>query len=129
MSDQHLHKAEHLASLPTEWPIDLRPAIQKQLAARPHKVVVLDDDPTGTQTVHDIPVLTEWSVAALEAERYRRSHSHRQRPVLNRKFLRKERASEGSNAHRCDSLRVLLAILDQQRQEKNGTLIVFELVH
>ena len=23
-------------------------------------LVVLDDDPTGTQTVHDIEVLTEW---------------------------------------------------------------------
>lgn len=31
-------------------------------------VIVLDDDPTGTQTVHDIPVLTEWSVAAISAE-------------------------------------------------------------
>ena len=34
------------------------------LAARRAKidaVIVLDDDPTGTQTVHDIPVLTEWS--------------------------------------------------------------------
>lgn len=34
----------------------------------PAKVVVLDDDPTGTQTVHGIPVLTEWSVSALAAE-------------------------------------------------------------
>ncbi|HVU24299.1 MAG TPA: four-carbon acid sugar kinase family protein [Opitutus sp.] len=32
------------------------------------KVVVLDDDPTGTQTVHDVPVLTEWSVDALATE-------------------------------------------------------------
>lgn len=32
------------------------------------KIVVLDDDPTGTQTVHDIPVLTEWSVPSLVAE-------------------------------------------------------------
>jgi uncharacterized protein YgbK (DUF1537 family) len=31
-------------------------------------VVVLDDDPTGTQTVHGIPVLTEWSVDTLHAE-------------------------------------------------------------
>lgn len=31
------------------------------------KVVVLDDDPTGTQTVHGIPVLTTWDSAALEA--------------------------------------------------------------
>jgi uncharacterized protein YgbK (DUF1537 family) len=29
------------------------------------KVVVLDDDPTGTQTVHGVPVLTEWSVETL----------------------------------------------------------------
>jgi uncharacterized protein YgbK (DUF1537 family) len=31
------------------------------------KVVVLDDDPTGTQTVHGIDVLTEWSETALAA--------------------------------------------------------------
>lgn len=31
-------------------------------------IIVLDDDPTGTQTVHDIPVLTEWSEAAIGAE-------------------------------------------------------------
>lgn len=29
------------------------------------KVVILDDDPTGTQTVRDIPVLTEWSVDSI----------------------------------------------------------------
>jgi uncharacterized protein YgbK (DUF1537 family) len=68
MSEEPASRAERLASLPAEWPTDLRPAIQRQLAARPHKVVVLDDDPTGTQTVHGIPVLTEWSSAALEAE-------------------------------------------------------------
>jgi uncharacterized protein YgbK (DUF1537 family) len=28
-------------------------------------VLALDDDPTGTQTVRDVPVLTRWSVAAL----------------------------------------------------------------
>lgn len=32
------------------------------------KLVVLDDDPTGTQTVHGIPVLTEWSESSLRAE-------------------------------------------------------------
>jgi uncharacterized protein YgbK (DUF1537 family) len=68
MSEKPLHKAELFAALPAEWPDDLRPAIQRQLAARPHTVVVLDDDPTGTQTVHGIPVLTEWSAKALAAE-------------------------------------------------------------
>jgi len=32
------------------------------------KIVVLDDDPTGTQTVHGIPVLTRWDTDALVAE-------------------------------------------------------------
>ncbi len=32
------------------------------------KLVVLDDDPTGTQTVHGVPVLTSWEPAALRAE-------------------------------------------------------------
>lgn len=31
-------------------------------------LVVLDDDPTGTQTVHDVPVLTGWTVDALAQE-------------------------------------------------------------
>jgi uncharacterized protein YgbK (DUF1537 family) len=31
-------------------------------------VVVLDDDPTGTQTMHDVPVLTTWPVDLLRAE-------------------------------------------------------------
>lgn len=31
-------------------------------------IIVLDDDPTGTQTVHDVPVLTDWSEAALVQE-------------------------------------------------------------
>jgi uncharacterized protein YgbK (DUF1537 family) len=68
MTEQPVRKAEHLAALPDEWPADLRPVIQQRLAAHPHKVVVLDDDPTGTQTVHDVPVLTEWSIESLAAE-------------------------------------------------------------
>ena len=31
-------------------------------------VIILDDDPTGTQTVFDIPVLTTWSLEAISAE-------------------------------------------------------------
>lgn len=63
-----LSKAETFAALPPPWSVDPMPAIREHLAARPAKVVVLDDDPTGTQTVHDIPVLTEWSEASLRAE-------------------------------------------------------------
>src|SRR5439155_8273931 len=56
------------ASLPPEWPADLMPAIQRLVVASGVKVVVLDDDPTGTQNVHDVPVLTEWSVESLRRE-------------------------------------------------------------
>ncbi len=31
-------------------------------------IIVLDDDPTGTQTVHSVPVITEWSVEAISGE-------------------------------------------------------------
>ncbi len=30
-----------------------------------HTFVVLDDDPTGTQTMHDVPVVTTWSIEPL----------------------------------------------------------------
>jgi hypothetical protein len=32
------------------------------------KVFVLDDDPTGTQTVHGVPVLAAWDVETLVRE-------------------------------------------------------------
>ena len=53
---------------PPEWPEDLLPAIAERVKASARKVVVLDDDPTGTQTVHGIPVLTDWAVSALKVE-------------------------------------------------------------
>lgn len=30
------------------------------------KIIVLDDDPTGTQTVHDVPVFTDWTEETME---------------------------------------------------------------
>jgi uncharacterized protein YgbK (DUF1537 family) len=65
-----------------EWPeavvevsrLDALPAARHELAevrrlhdATARKIVVLDDDPTGTQTVHGIDVLTGWSEPALTA--------------------------------------------------------------
>jgi uncharacterized protein YgbK (DUF1537 family) len=61
-------KTDQLASLPPEWPEDLLPDIQARIAASGRKIVVLDDDPTGTQTVHDVPVLTTWSEEAIAQE-------------------------------------------------------------
>jgi uncharacterized protein YgbK (DUF1537 family) len=58
--------ADLFAALPPEWPAaDLRARIRQAAIASGRKVVVLDDDPTGTQTVHSLPVLTEWTLQVL----------------------------------------------------------------
>ena len=56
-----VRKDELLNSLPPGWSVDLFPAIQTAVQSSGVKVFVLDDDPTGTQTVQYVPVLTEWS--------------------------------------------------------------------
>jgi uncharacterized protein YgbK (DUF1537 family) len=53
------------SALPTPWESELLPQIRGELEASMRKVVILDDDPTGTQTVHGIPVLTDWNVSQL----------------------------------------------------------------
>ena len=39
--------------------------IRARVEAEGRRVAVLDDDPTGTQTVHGVPVLTTWEVEDL----------------------------------------------------------------
>jgi hypothetical protein len=57
---------EYLASLPPElWIPGALEKIRSRVAERERRIVVLDDDPTGTQTVHGVPVLTTWSVEDL----------------------------------------------------------------
>eukprot|EP01018_Ginkgo_biloba_P005638 Gb_23164 [translate_table: standard] len=61
-----LSKEETLRSLPSEWPEDPIQEIHRLENQGVSKVlVVLDDDPTGTQTVHGVTVLTEWSIESL----------------------------------------------------------------
>lgn len=55
-----LKKESVLQSLPSEWPLDPTEDIQRLTRGISKTLVVLDDDPTGTQTVHDVEVLTEW---------------------------------------------------------------------
>jgi len=57
-----------IANLPPDWSKDPLPGIQEYLRKNLKKLVVIDDDPTGSQTVYNIPVLTEWGVEALCAE-------------------------------------------------------------
>jgi uncharacterized protein YgbK (DUF1537 family) len=68
LKSKAINKEDLFRDLPPEWPDDLLSLIREQVGASQRKVVVLDDDPTGTQTVHNTPVLTEWSVEALESE-------------------------------------------------------------
>ncbi len=63
-----LVKSATFAALPPVWPEELQPRVQAAARASERTLVVLDDDPTGTQTVHDVPVVTRWDVATLRAE-------------------------------------------------------------
>ncbi|OAA59177.1 hypothetical protein SPI_06379 [Niveomyces insectorum RCEF 264] len=68
-----LDLAATLAALPPLGPAaaGYRAAIRDLLRERKNTLpvlVVLDDDPTGTQTCHDIAVLTVWDVPTLTAE-------------------------------------------------------------
>ncbi|NPV08872.1 MAG: hypothetical protein HPY83_13040 [Anaerolineae bacterium] len=69
--DRHspLRASDAFAALPPPWTDgDLRLDIRRCLEASGTAVVVVDDDPTGTQTVHDVPVLTTWGPAELGRE-------------------------------------------------------------
>lgn len=57
-----------LAGLPPIWNGEPLLEIRRHLRTDPVKLIVLDDDPTGTQTVEDIPVVTRWDEATLTAE-------------------------------------------------------------
>jgi uncharacterized protein YgbK (DUF1537 family) len=60
-----MNESELLASYPPEVEI---PAgeVAASVAASGRTLVVLDDDPTGTQSVSDLPVLTRWASADFE---------------------------------------------------------------
>ncbi|XP_059643268.1 uncharacterized protein LOC132285119 [Cornus florida] len=60
-----LRKELAFQSLPSEWPLDPIEDICKLDQNSSKTLIVLDDDPTGTQTVHDVEVLTEWNIEPL----------------------------------------------------------------
>ena len=39
--------------------------LAKEIEESPAKIIVLDDDPTGVQTVHDISVYTDWDADSI----------------------------------------------------------------
>ncbi|MDO5439482.1 MAG: four-carbon acid sugar kinase family protein [Erysipelotrichaceae bacterium] len=59
-------KAEILKSFPAVDETKVDALLNEEIALNNVKIVVLDDDPTGVQTVHDISVYTGWDVESLK---------------------------------------------------------------
>ncbi len=59
---------ETIQSLPSEYPEQLTEKNRKAFLDSGLTIIVLDDDPTGTQTIYDVPVLTTWGEKEIEAE-------------------------------------------------------------
>lgn len=57
-----------LSSLPPAPQQDFLPLIRKGFLKSRRTIVVLDDDPTGTQTCYDVVVVTSWGVPVLVRE-------------------------------------------------------------
>ncbi|WP_337520950.1 four-carbon acid sugar kinase family protein [Mitsuokella jalaludinii] len=55
-----------LDTFPTLKFPDLQERLLVEATHDNHKIVVLDDDPTGVQTLHDVSVFTNWSESAIE---------------------------------------------------------------
>ena len=54
-------------SIPPRKPGSADLALEIALSRQNNKIIVLDDDPTGTQTVHDIPVFTSYDEQSVKA--------------------------------------------------------------
>ncbi|PYH96686.1 hypothetical protein BO71DRAFT_448429 [Aspergillus ellipticus CBS 707.79] len=64
-----LARQSTISQLPPEYPADAQDQISELLSTSSlSRLVVLDDDPTGTQTCHDISVLTVWDIPTLTQE-------------------------------------------------------------
>lgn len=59
---------EIIESLPPEWPQNLYGWIENLNQQLKTITIILDDDPTGNQTVHDIPILTDWNTETIKNE-------------------------------------------------------------
>lgn len=65
MQEKPISKAETLGGLPPYDMASVNAALFSAMADSNKKIIVLDDDPTGVQTVHDIYVNTDWSVDSI----------------------------------------------------------------
>lgn len=59
---------QKMSQLPPEYPQEMLSSVREEFIKSGKSVVVLDDDPTGTQTCYDVVVLTSWRVALIAEE-------------------------------------------------------------
>ena len=64
---EQIRSADVLANFPQvdEEKLNALAPLAAEAAASNRKIIVLDDDPTGVQTVHDIYVYTDWTIESL----------------------------------------------------------------
>lgn len=60
-------RADILTSFPAVDTAAVDALLRREIAADDTKFIVLDDDPTGVQTVHDVSVYTDWSVESMKS--------------------------------------------------------------
>lgn len=66
MDDKKRLVEEALSEVPSVDLSLVNEMVMQELKNLNKKIVVLDDDPTGVQTVHNISVYTDWSLASIE---------------------------------------------------------------
>ena len=67
MNERSLNLAQTLSAYPPYGNEALEQTLANGLAAMNCKIVVLDDDPTGVQTVHGVYVYTDWSEQSIRS--------------------------------------------------------------
>ena len=66
MNEKTSVSVEILETLPEVNRAHVDQLLEEALKSLNKKIIVLDDDPTGVQTVHDISVFTDWSLESIE---------------------------------------------------------------
>ncbi|TWD95705.1 uncharacterized protein YgbK (DUF1537 family) [Neobacillus bataviensis] len=66
MNETKRVSVEILETLPEVNRVQVDHLLTEALKTLNKKIIVLDDDPTGVQTVHDISVFTDWSLESIE---------------------------------------------------------------
>lgn len=106
---------EILKQLPPVDEAAVDSALAAELAANADKLVVLDDDPTGVQTVHDVSVYTDWTEGSI-----REGFAELERLFYILTNSRAMTAAESSRAHE----EIGRAVLRASRESGRGFMLL-----